>query len=256
VPEDTPGRERVQLPCRRREPFSERRRHDDAGRTVTRRLVTLDLFSALIDSRTGGSTLLSRLAHERSWTVPGEAVYSMWDSINKELQRRCRTWISFRELSGQALAATYHDLGLPGDPAEDAERLLASVADWPLWPDVAEGLAVLASGSRVGVLSNVDDDIFARTRAARLVDADVALTSEKLRSYKPSPAIYHEASQRAGAGHVHVATSARDVRGALDAGISTIRLRRPGHRLDPDGPVPPFEAADLTEVARLLPQLH
>jgi 2-haloalkanoic acid dehalogenase type II len=227
-----------------------------ADGTSTRPLVTFDLFSALIDSRTGGSTLLSQLARERTWSVAGEAVYSVWDSTNKELQRQCRSWTPFRDLSRQALAATYHELDLPGDPAEDAERLLASVADWPLWPDVAEGLPALANGSRVGVLSNVDDDIFARTRVARLVDPDVVLTSQKLGSYKPSPAIYHEASRRAGAKYVHVATSARDVRGALDARISTIRLRRPGHRIDPDGPIPPFAAADLAETARLLPQLR
>jgi 2-haloacid dehalogenase len=51
---------------------------------------------------------------------------------------------------------------------------------------------------------------------------------------------------------VHVATSARDVRGALAAGIEVVRLRRPGHRLDPEGQTPQVQAADLFEVARLL----
>ena len=37
-------------------------------------------------------------------------------------------------------------------------------------------------------------------------------------------------------------TSARDVRGALEAGIDVIRLRRPGHRLDPSGPAAAPEA--------------
>jgi 2-haloacid dehalogenase len=49
-----------------------------------------------------------------------------------------------------------------------------------------------------------------------------------------------------------VATSARDVRGALAAGIDVIRLRRPGHVLDPEGGTPQREAQDLSEVARLL----
>jgi 2-haloacid dehalogenase len=52
---------------------------------------------------------------------------------------------------------------------------------------------------------------------------------------------------------VHVASSARDVRGALEAGIEVIRLRRPGHALDPTGPRPEREAGDLTELAALLP---
>ena len=145
---------------------------------------------------------------------------------------------------------------LAGDPSQDAEALLSGVADWPLWPDVQDGLRVLAGQNRVGVLSNVDDDIFARTRVAPLVDAGAVFTSEKLRSYKPPPAIYPEASRRAGPGYVHVATSARDVRGALGAGIGTIRLRRPGHTIDPEGPTPMFMAATLREVATLLPRLR
>ena len=102
------------------------------------------------------------------------------------------------------------------------------------------------------MLSNVDDAVFARPRVAPLVaDADV-LTSERLHAYKPGPEIYLRARERAGGRLVHVATSARDVRGALAAGIDVIRLRRPGHRLDPEGATPLVEAADLRQVARLL----
>jgi 2-haloacid dehalogenase len=49
-----------------------------------------------------------------------------------------------------------------------------------------------------------------------------------------------------------VATSARDVRGALEAGLDVVRLRRPGHGLDPAGPRPPAEAADLHDLVTAL----
>ena len=49
-----------------------------------------------------------------------------------------------------------------------------------------------------------------------------------------------------------MATSARDVRGALEAGITVVRLRRPGHELDPAGPAPRDEASDVRGVAALL----
>ena len=130
--------------------------------------------------------------------------------------------------------------------------LLGSVGGWPLWPDVATGLAEIAARHRVGVLSNVDDDVFARTKVAALVADDAVLTSERLRAYKPGPEIYRRALERAGGDLVHVATSARDVRGALEAGIDVIHLRRPGHELDPEGAAPARTAADLAEVARLL----
>jgi 2-haloacid dehalogenase len=216
------------------------------------RLITFDLFSALIDSRAGASRVLAGIATQHGWRISGERLYDEWDQRNKASQRDEPEWIPFAEHCARSLAATYDDLGLTGRPAADAAGLLGSVAGWPLWPDVAEELPRLAGAHRVGVLSNVDDDVFARTRVAPLVaDADV-LTSERLRAYKPHPAIYRRAREMAGGSLVHVATSARDVRGAMEAGIDVVRLRRPGHPLDPAGPQPMREVADLAEVRALL----
>jgi 2-haloalkanoic acid dehalogenase type II len=176
-------------------------------------LVTFDLFSELIDTRTGASKVLAALATERGWPVDGERLYDEWDRRNKASQRDEHEWIPFAEHCSRALAATYAELDLGGRAHEDAAALLGSAGDWPLWPDVADGLPALAQRHRVGVLSNVDDDVFARTRVAPLVaDADV-LTSERLRAYKPHPDIYRRGRERAGGELLHVATSARDVRG-------------------------------------------
>ena len=92
------------------------------------------------------------------------------------------------------------------------------------------------------------------TRAYRLVDPRWVLTSQRLEAFKPAPAIYRRAL-RAAPGLVHVAASARDVRGALEAGIPTIRLARAGHRVDPEGPAPIVEVADARELPAALAQL-
>jgi 2-haloalkanoic acid dehalogenase type II len=215
-------------------------------------VITFDLFSALIDSRTGASRVLTGIAAEHGWRLDGERLYDEWDRRNKASQRDEPEWMPFAEHCTRSLAATYDDLGLTGRPAADAAVLLGSVSGWPLWPDVAEGLPALARRHRVGILSNVDDDVFARTQVAALVHDDAVLTSERLRAYKPHPEIYRRARDRAGGQLLHVATSARDVRGALEAGIDVVRLRRPGHHLDPDGPAPTREAADLAELGPLL----
>jgi 2-haloacid dehalogenase len=216
------------------------------------RLITFDLFSALIDTRTGASGVLASIAAERGWEVDGGRLYDEWDRRNKASQRAEPQWIPFAAHCSRALAATYEDLGLTGNPEADAAALLGSAGDWPLWPDVAAGLPALAGRHRVGILSNVDDDVFARTRVVPLVADDDVLTSERLRAYKPHPGIYRRARERAGGELLHVATSARDVRGAVEAGIDVIRLRRPGHELDPAGPPPAHEVADLAELRKLL----
>jgi 2-haloacid dehalogenase len=214
-------------------------------------VVTFDLFSALIDSRTGGAAALGRIAAARGWTVGGGEVYDRWDATNKRLQRDCRRWVPYRVLAARALADVHGSLGLAGDAVADVDALLESLPGWPLWPDVADGLPALRSRFRVGLLSNVDDDLLARTRAAPLVDPALALTSERLRAYKPGRRIYREAGRLLGP-MVHVATSARDVRGALEAGLPVVRLVRPGHELDPEGPSPAHEARTVAELGPLL----
>jgi 2-haloacid dehalogenase len=219
-------------------------------------LVTFDLFSALLDSRAGGSRALGEIAREHGWEIDGGRLYALWDAHNKASQRDLDHWVPFAEHCRRALTATYVELRRAADADTDTERLLASMADWPLWPDVALGLPRLAEHHSLGVLSNVDDAVFAATRVARFVgtviDDDDVFTSERLRAYKPHPEIYRRARERAGGALLHVATSARDVEGALGAGVDVVRLRRPGHSLPPDAAAPEREAADLTELAALL----
>jgi 2-haloacid dehalogenase len=214
-------------------------------------VVTFDLFSALIDSRTGGSAALGNLADARGWPVSGPDLYDRWDALNKEAHRQCRHWVPYRQLARDALASTYESLGLDGDAGEDIAVLLGSVGEWPLWPDVRDGLATLRGSYRIGLLSNVDDEVFARTAASALVDHDAALTSERLTAYKPAAAIYRRAAARL-PGMIHVATSARDVRGATEAGIPFVRLRRPGHALDPGTGTPVHEVGSLAELPAAL----
>ncbi len=219
-------------------------------------LVTFDLFSALIDSRTGGSAAFATLAESAGWPVSGEQLYDAWDPRNKAAQRDCDPWAPWRVPAVRALDDAYSALGLGGDPAAGVEALVDSMPRWPLWPDVPGGVAALAETHRVGLLSNVDDAVFLRTAAAPLVEHAVAFTSERLRAYKPHDAIYLRAVELAGGPMVHVATSARDVRGALEAGIPVVRLRRPGHHLDPEGPTPDHEVDSVPELRSALADLR
>ncbi len=215
-------------------------------------VVTLDVLSALTDSYRGATTFLAGLTS--AWPVAPAEVARDWDARTKELHRTTRTWRSHACFATQALSATYSSLEVERDVRDDSAGLLASMTDWPLWPDVAALEPDAWTGRRVGLLTNCDDDLLARTLAAKLpwVDPELLVTSQALRAYKPAAAFYHRARERVGP-FVHVAASARDVRGALEAGVACVRLARPGHRLDPDGPAPAVtvhDAADLPAAVR------
>src|SRR4051812_25104283 len=68
-------------------------------------LVTFDLFSALIDSRSGGSSALTRLAADHRWDVEGGVLYDVWDAHNKASQRDEPTWVPFAEHCRRAMSA-------------------------------------------------------------------------------------------------------------------------------------------------------
>lgn len=210
-------------------------------------VVTCDVLSALTDSHRGATTFLAGLTS--SWPVDPAVLARAWDARTKELHRTTRAWHSHAELAARALTATYAELAVRRDPRDDAAELLGSMVDWPLWPDVAALDPAAWAGLRVGLLTNCDDDLLAgtRARALRWVDPALVVTSQALRAYKPAADFYDRARQRTGP-FVHVAGSARDVRGALEAGVACVRLARPGHAVDPDGPTPAVTVHDAAEL--------
>jgi len=215
--------------------------------------VTLDIFSALINSRAGASRVFHRIAVREHWPFAGEALYEEWDRQHKRLQLECRRWEPFTTLGRRALTHVLNEHQLTGDVDAAMAAVWASLRDWPLWPDVDRGVHDLARWHRVGLLSNVDDALLARTRLRALpLVQDLTITSQRVRLYKPDPAIYHAARAIAGPSFVHVAASARDVRGALEAGIPSVRVVRPGHEVDPAGPRPSREISDLGELVEYL----
>jgi 2-haloacid dehalogenase len=220
------------------------------------RPITLDVYSALVDSATGGTAALARIGGQRGWDADPAALYRDWDRRNKGLHREVVTpFVPFRELSARAMITVLDDHGLSGaDAVEVSDALLASMRHWPLWPDVVAGLARLAPDHHLALLSNIDDDLLATSAPSALVPHHI--TSEQARAYKPHPALYDHARRQLGAGWIHVAASGRDVRGSLEAGLAVVRIVRPGHTLDPDGPAPTVEIDDLRDLADAVAAWH
>lgn len=212
--------------------------------------MTFDVFSALIDSRRGGTVALDTIARRHGWTVDPEELYIDFDARNKALHAQAAGTETFRELACRAMADLQAARDLGGDPGEATDQLLASIPAWPHWPDVPEGVRAVATDHRVALLSNIDDDLLAGTDLG--VEIADRVTSQRARAYKPHRALYDHARALLGRDLVHVAASARDVRGALEAGVMVVRVARPGHRLDPDGPAPAHEIDDLRALSDLL----
>jgi 2-haloacid dehalogenase len=217
-------------------------------------IVTFDVFSALTDSRAGGSGFLESVVAESGWSVSGEQIYDRWDALNKERHRTAEHWVPFSDLSALAMDEALKQLGLPNEAAHlISKALLDSMVEWPLWPDVSEASLNALGATGLGLLSNIDDQLLAGTAAIRLgvFDPNLIVTSQRAQAYKPAEALYRRATELLGP-FVHIASSARDVRGAVQAGIPCVRLARPGHSLDAAGPEPEWTADSVSMLPGLV----
>lgn len=133
----------------------------------------------------------------------------------------------------------------------DGSFLADTLPSWKPFPDTNPALQRLrAAGIRLGILSNVDDDLLAETRKHFTVDFDVVITAEQVRSYKPDHAHFLEARKRIGdARWLHAAQSDfHDIVPANALGIANAWINRKREAALPGG-TPTYEFANLTELA-------
>lgn len=167
---------------------------------------------------------------------------------------------SYREVLALTLARMGGALGFRPTPVQ-CDAFAASVGDWPVFPDTVDALRRLARRYRLGIVSNVDDDLFAGTRQRLRTDFDWVVTAQQVGSYKPATAHFEEMAMRSGIPRdrtLHVAQSLfHDIVPASALGYATVHVNRPS-RGGGGGATPPADAtpdatvADMAGVARLL----
>ena len=106
------------------------------------------------------------------------------------------------------------------------------------------------AGIRLGILSNVDDDLLAETRKHFTVHFDPIITAQQVRSYKPAEGHFSTARERIGSARwLHAAQSNfHDIVPANALGIDTAWINRHGEAPRAGG-TPTFEFRNLTELA-------
>jgi 2-haloacid dehalogenase len=129
-----------------------------------------------------------------------------------------------------------------------------SVGAWPAFPDSADALRLLHERFRLGVITNCDDDLFARSNKWLGVKFDWVVTAQQVGSYKPNPRNFEFALERIGLPRdriLHVAQSLfHDHVPAQRLGLSTAWINR-RHGRSGSGATPPaevtpdFEAPDM-----------
>jgi 2-haloalkanoic acid dehalogenase type II len=214
-------------------------------------VVTFDCYGTLIDWKTGISQAFASAAARDGQAFERMQVLTAYAEIEPVVE--AEAYRSYRDVLTETARRVAERLGWQLSHA-DAVFLPESLAAWPPFPDTNPALERLASaGYRLGILSNVDDDLLAATRRHFTVTFDTIITAQQVGSYKPAPGHFTTARQRLGESRwLHAAQSYfHDVIPARALGIPVAWINR--HReAASDGGQAEREFRDLTELAEWL----
>src|SRR5262245_890753 len=161
-----------------------------------------------------------------------------------EAEAEAGPYLRYRDVLARCMGDVATHYGADSSAAERA-AFGDSVGEWPAFPDSAAALAALHRRFRLGVITNCDDDLFARSAERLATDFDWVVTAQSVGGYKPDPRNFEVALDRIGLPPeriLHVAQSLfHDHVPARRLGLSTVwidrRHDRPGF-----GATPPADA--------------
>jgi 2-haloacid dehalogenase len=135
----------------------------------------------------------------------------------------------YRDVLREVLTTLARDFGR-AVPNGKEYAIAESIKDWLPFPDTVDALRRLKSRYKLGVISNIDDDLFAQTQKHLQVPFDLVVTAQQVEAYKPSHKNFEEAARRGKLDRktwLHAAESLfHDVAPARELGIRNVWVNR------------------------------
>lgn len=222
------------------------------------RLITFDCYGTLIDWETGMLSAFRSLFWRNGKVVSDKKLLEVYGDAEAEIE--AGSYQRYRTVLSETVQAMGRELGVDIS-AHDSRQFAASVPLWEPFPDTVACLQALARRYKLGIISNIDDDLFAGTQKKLGVRFDLIVTAEQVQSYKPSLRNFQEALRRSGLGKdevLHAGQSVyHDIVPASFLGIANVWVNRPSIRpgagaAKPASAQPQFEVQNLNELLALM----
>jgi len=219
--------------------------------------LTFDCYGTLIDWERGILAALRPILARHGAGLTDDQILERYGEL--EAAAEAGPYQTYRAVLATVMNGLGARLGFT-PTAEERTALADSVGDWPPFPDTVAALQALGSRYRLVILSNIDDDLFARSARHLPVEFAAVITAQQVGSYKPNPRHFHVALDRLGVPVdrvLHVAQSLfHDIAPARALGLTTVwvnrRHDRPGFGATPPATAQPdLEVPDLRTLAEL-----
>src|SRR5574337_9017 len=191
-------------------------------------VVTFDCYGTLIDWEGGIWEAFARAAAADGVKLDRAAMLQAYAEVEPVVE--AEAYRSYRAVLTETAERVAARLGW-SLPHERAGFLPESLPQWRPFPDTNPALErLVAAGYRLGILSNVDDDLLAGTRRHLTVEFDLLVTAQQVGSYKPAHGHFLRARERIGGERwLHAAQSYfHDVVPARALGIPVAWINRRG----------------------------
>ena len=194
-------------------------------------ILTFDCYGTLIDWETGILSVFHRILSSHGKEIDDGTILKLYGDFEQRSEQGA--FRPYREVLESAVRQFGEKLRFTPS-AEEVRSLVDSLSTWKPWPDTVSALRQLKTRFRLAIFSNVDDDLFARTRPQLGVEFDEVITAQQAQAYKPSLKLFELALSRIKTpAHrvLHVAQSVyHDVVPAQSLGLATVWVNRPSAR--------------------------
>ncbi len=195
------------------------------------RVLTFDCYGTLIDWESGIFSALRPILSAHRKVLEDATLLELYGEL--EAAAEMGPFRPYREILQSVVRGFGERLGFSPTDTE-IDSLPESLARWQPFPDTVAALRQLKTRYRLGIISNVDDYLFASTYPKLEVKFDHVITAQQARAYKPSVAIFNLAQERIDVTPnqwLHVGQSIyHDVIPAQALGLATVWVNRASPR--------------------------
>ena len=222
------------------------------------RLITFDCYGTLINWEAGMLHSLRNFFSRDGRKISDLELLELYGEAEAELESG--RYLPYRQVLSETVQEVGRRLGVTIS-SEDGANFAESLREWEPFPDTVAALQALARRFRLGIISNVDDDLFAATQKKLQAPFALIVTAQQVRSYKPSLRNFQEALRRSGLRNEEVLHAGQsvyhDIVPASFLGIANVWVNRPSRRPGAGATraaaaQPTVEVRDLAGLAKLL----